>query len=88
MIHNNIRLVLDLTMEDDGFILFLDVYKAFDIVEHVFVLFGFGDTLVNMIKIMYNYINSSVTLPTGTSPQFYIRCGICQGSSNFIPHGG
>lgn len=38
-IHNNVRLVLDLLeynnyLQDDGFILFLDFYKAFDTVEH------------------------------------------------------
>ncbi len=52
LIHNNIRLVLDLIdygplIKDDGFVLFLDFYKAFDTVEHEFILhalkyFGFG----------------------------------------------
>lgn len=37
-IHNNIRLVIDLQdykhlIEDDGFILFLDFYKAFDSID-------------------------------------------------------
>lgn len=64
-IHNNIRLVLDLLdykdfIEDTGFILFLDFYKAFDSVEHPFIIktlehFGFGSEfikVVNMIKIL------------------------------------
>ncbi len=43
LIHNNIRLVLDLIdyghlIKDDGFVLFLDFYKAFDTVEHEFIL--------------------------------------------------
>lgn len=41
-IHNNIRLFLDLLdyshlIEDDGFILFHDFYKAFDSIEHPFI---------------------------------------------------
>ncbi|MGL5232470.1 MAG: hypothetical protein ACRC7W_03955, partial [Fusobacteriaceae bacterium] len=41
-ISNNIRLVLDLLdyshlSTDEGFILFLDFYKAFDTVEHAFI---------------------------------------------------
>ncbi len=41
-IHNNIRLIFDLIeyshlIEEDGFILFLDFYKAFDMVEHSFI---------------------------------------------------
>ncbi len=41
-IHNNIRLVFDLLdyrhlIEDDGFILFIDFYKAFDSIEHALI---------------------------------------------------
>lgn len=41
-IHNNIRLVMDIIKyrnqtEDDGFLFFLDFYKAFDSVEHPFI---------------------------------------------------
>lgn len=52
-IHNNVRLVLNLIdyghlIDDDGFMLFLDFYKAFDSVEHTFIFetlnqFGFGN---------------------------------------------
>lgn len=52
-IHNNIHLMIDLLdykhlIEDDGFILFLDFYKAFDSMEHPFIfqflkLLGFGN---------------------------------------------
>ncbi len=51
-VHNNIRLVMDIIeyrdlIEDDGFILFLDFYKAFNSVEHPFMFavlehLGFG----------------------------------------------
>lgn len=42
-ISNNIRLVLDILdyselATDNGYILFLDFYKAFDSVEHEFIL--------------------------------------------------
>ncbi len=53
-IRDNIRLLLDLLdysdrIEDGGFILFLDFCKAFDRVEHPFILdtlqhFGFGES--------------------------------------------
>ncbi len=56
-IHNNIRLVLDLLdynyLIEDGFILFLDFFKAFDMIEHKFMfrtleLFGFGENYINL----------------------------------------
>lgn len=41
--HNNIRLVLDITdyhewIADDGYILFLDFKKVFDVIEYAFIL--------------------------------------------------
>lgn len=58
-IQNNIRLVLDLLdysylVQGRGFVLFLDFYKAFDSVEHPFILktlhhFGFGERFINLI---------------------------------------
>lgn len=67
-IHNNIRLVLDLIeysdyISDDGFILFLDFYKAFDMVEHPFIfkaleLCSFGENFRNIIKCFYHNTNS------------------------------
>lgn len=72
MKHTNIRLVLDLINYTDicvekGFIIFLDFYKAFDSVEHPFILealkhFGFGQKFTNLIIILYNDINSCVFL--------------------------
>ncbi len=71
-IHTNIRLVLDLIDCSDifverGFIIFLDFYKAFDSVEHPFILealkhFGFGQKFTNLISIIYTNINSCVSL--------------------------
>ncbi len=76
-IHNNIRLILDLLdynylIEDNDFILILDVYKAFDSVEHPFILktlqyFGFGSKFIKVINMLYSDINSSVSLPQGTT---------------------
>lgn len=89
LIHNNIRLVLDLLdynqmVQERGFILFLDFYKAFDCVEHSFILktldhFGFGRKCIDMIGMLYNGINSSVALGHGTCSRFEIRRGIRQG---------
>lgn len=75
-IHNNIRLVLDILdygdrIEDDGFILFLDFCKAFDKVEHPFMLdtlkhIGFGEHFYGMrCEMFYSDMNSSVLLPWG-----------------------
>jgi len=88
-IHNNIRLVLDLLeynqeIVDDGVILFLDFYKAFDMLEHSFIfkclkMYGFGEVFCNIIQLFYTNTNSSVALPTGTSPRFDIKRGVKQG---------
>ncbi len=87
-IHNNIRLVLDLLdynyLIEDGFILFLDFFKAFDMTEHNFMfrtleLFGFGENFINLVKLIYKDTNSTVILPHGMSPRFSIDKGIKQG---------
>lgn len=82
-IHNNIRQVLDLLdckdfIEDNGFILFLDFYKAFDSAEHPFIMktlehFGFGSEFIKVVNMMYKDINSSVSLPQGTSRRFEVK---------------
>lgn len=92
LIHNNIRLVLDLLeyseiLQERGYILFLDFYKAFDSVEHTFILktlqsFGFGEGFVNVIEMLYNGINSSVLLEHGTCSRFEVNRGIRQGCSS------
>ncbi len=91
-IHNNIRLVLDLIDYSDifverGFIVFLDFYKAFDSVEHTFILealkhFGFGQKFTNLISILYNDINSCVALEHGTCSRFSVKRGIRQGCNS------
>ncbi len=58
-ISNNIRLILDLLdyadfVKSEAIILFLDFYKAFDTIEHEFLLqslklFGFGSSFVSII---------------------------------------
>lgn len=71
-------------IEDEGFILFLEFFKAFDTVEHKFIfstleLFGFGENFINMIKLIYKDTNSAVILPQGTCPRFSVNRGIKQG---------
>lgn len=88
-ISNNIRLVLDLLdysylSTDDGFVLFLDFYKAFDTIEHNFIFkslekFGFGNFFCKAIQTMYKNANSSVKLKDGSSSRFYLKRGIRQG---------
>ena len=70
-------------IDDNGFILFLDFYKAFDTVEHPFTLHslkkvGFGNYLSTAIKTLYKNANSSVKLVNGTSPRFNLSRGIRQ----------
>uniref|UniRef100_A0A8C6K9W5 Reverse transcriptase domain-containing protein n=1 Tax=Nothobranchius furzeri TaxID=105023 RepID=A0A8C6K9W5_NOTFU len=91
LIQNNIRLVLDLIdynylIKDDGFMLFLDFHKAFDSIEHSFIIktfkhFGFGDAFLDMITMFYTDINSCVSLLEGTCPRFRVERGIRQGCS-------
>lgn len=88
-ITNNIRLVLDILeycdlMNSDGFILFLDFYKAFNTVEHLFILealykYVFGTYFSTAIKTLYNNSNSCIKLTNGTSPRFNMQRGIRQG---------
>uniref|UniRef100_A0A8C6M6K1 Reverse transcriptase domain-containing protein n=1 Tax=Nothobranchius furzeri TaxID=105023 RepID=A0A8C6M6K1_NOTFU len=88
-IHNNIRLVMDIIeysdmINDDGFILFLDFYKAFDSVEHQFIFsvlehLGFGVKFTNLIRGLYRNISSCVSLPRGSTPRFNVSVGIPQG---------
>ncbi len=64
-------------------ILFLDFYKAFDTIEHQFLLkslklFGFGDAFVDTIAMFYNGINRSVVIHFNTSNRFDILCGVRQ----------
>lgn len=59
----------------DGYVLFLDFYKAFDCIEHPFLLealhfLGFGETFHNVIKMFYTDISSCVSLNPGLTPRF------------------
>lgn len=90
-IHNNIHLVLDLIdynhlIKDDGFMLFLDFHKAFDSIEHAFIMhtlkhFGFGNAFLDMIVMLYTDINSCVSLSDGTCSRFRVERGIRRGCS-------
>ncbi len=68
----------------EALILFIDFYKAFDTVEHLFIFealskFGFGRSFINAIRSLYNGINSCVSIASGTSPRFSLGRGIRQG---------
>jgi len=90
-IHNNMHLILDMIDYSDlfpndsySFILFIDFYKAFDTIEHNFILksisfFGFGNYFYKAIQTLYNGCSSSVKLETGTSERLSISRGIRQG---------
>lgn len=73
-------------LQESGYILFLDFYKAFDSVEHNFILktlkcFGFGEKFIKTVGMLYNKINSSVSLGQGTCSRFEVNRGIRQGCS-------
>lgn len=69
---SNIRLVLDLIdysdfINSNALMLFLDFYKAFDSIEHSFIIqtlqiLGFGNNFINIIAMFYKDITSSVIL--------------------------
>lgn len=70
-------------MKDDGVVLFLDFCKAFDRIEHLFIIktleyFGFGLNFINMISMSYEEINS-VALHFGTTKRFEMKHGFQQG---------
>lgn len=67
-----------------GLFFFLDFYKAFDKIEHHFLLksfklFGFGNSFVDFISVFHEGINSSVVINFLISQRFDIRCGVRQG---------
>lgn len=71
-------------IDSDGFIFFLDYYKAFDTLEHKFLFqalkkIGFGDAFCRMIQMLYINGNSSIKLSNGTSPRFFLKRGVRQG---------
>ena len=82
-ISNNIRLVLDLLdyseyVESQALIVFLDFYKAFDTVEYPFIykalnLFGFGESFISVVKMLYKDINSNVLIYRNTSKRFPVN---------------
>lgn len=88
-ISSNICLIFDLLdysdqTESGALVLFLDFCKAFDTIEHGFLLhsmkvFGFGNNFIEIIEMFYENINSSIILNTGTSKRFGIHCGVRQG---------
>lgn len=87
-IANNIRLVLDLLdyaelVKEESFIIFLDFYKAFDSLEHKFILqslhkFGFGYFFCKTIRTLYKNGTCSINLKSGMSPRFEVFRGVRQ----------
>lgn len=56
--------------------MFLDFYKAFDTIEHEFLLqslkaFGFGNNFVDIVSMFYKDINSSIIINLNTSRFVY-----------------
>ncbi len=88
-IHNHTRLILDMLdyrdyIKTDSFVLFIDFFKAFDTLEHPFLLktlhlLGFGPNFCNIVEMLYTNISSSVSLNPGVTPRLKVRRGIRQG---------
>lgn len=75
-ISNNIRLVLEVLDYSKSNILLLDFYKAFDSVEHQFIIsslekFGFGPLFNKAVRTLYSNCNGSIKLHSGTTPQSF-----------------
>ncbi len=83
----NIKLILDFldyanSGHSNSLILFLYFYKAFDTIEHQFLLkslklFRFGEAFVDTISVFYKGIN--IVINFNTSNRIYILCGLIQG---------
>lgn len=86
LISCNISLILDLLyyadeIKSNALILFLDFYKAFDTIEHRFLLqsletFGFDTHFVNMVSMFYKDIKSSIVINYNISKRFQINRGV------------
>ena len=71
-------------IESESLILFSDFFKAFDSIEHDFLIqtlkkCGFGDKFCKVIKMFYNDINSYISLNPGITPRINVSRGIRQG---------
>ena len=85
----NVRLIEDVIefaekMNSGGAILFLDFCKAFDTVEHNFLfstlkIFGFGDSFIKWIKVIYSNCSSAIISNGWITPVFNIERGVRQG---------
>lgn len=88
-IHNNIRLIIDMLdyhefINSDCLILFIDFFKAFDSVEHEFLIqsllmLGFGNRFCKIIRMFYYQIYSYISLDSDITQRIYVSCGIRQG---------
>ena len=85
----NVRLIEDVIdfaekRKKGGAILFLDFFKAFDSVEHNFMLralkkFGFGESFLKWIETIYRGTSSALIINGCISNRFNIHRGIRQG---------
>ena len=88
-IGHNIRTILDTIQytsqkDQQAYLLFLDFEKAFDKLDHKFLInalysFGFGNNFIQWIQILYTDIQSCVLNNGFTSQYFQIMAGIRQG---------
>lgn len=85
-ISNNTGLILDMMnynqyIFDDSCILFGDFYKAFDTMNHQFMIknfksFGFRNQFLKAVKTLYKWCNSWITFADGATSRFDVCCGI------------
>lgn len=81
-------MVLDLLdyseyVESHAVIVFLDLYRAFDTVEHPFIYkvleLLFGENLISVVKMLHKDINSNVMTYPNTSKRFPVNRSVRQG---------
>ena len=88
---NNSRLLEELIsehvkLEKDAYIITLDAKKAFDSVDHEYLLrclgaYGFPETYINIIKLIYKDLNASVMVNGYTGKRFDIGRSVKQGDA-------
>lgn len=94
LISDNIFLISDFldlskSLGSENVLISLDQEKTFDRVEHQYLrqtldAFGFSSSFINMIRVLYNDIESILKVNGGLSGPFKVQRGIRQGCFFFL----
>ena len=83
------RLIADITkitdvLSKEGFLVTMDIEKAFDLLNHIFVIsvfkkFGFGNNFISWIETLILKQESCTINGGNTTQYFHLKSGACQG---------